>query len=181
MPHFYFKKEMKPIRRVSYSVATFPGHSEIKGGHNMSDQQPAAPYAPIIPAFFVDSVETMRSFYMDQLGFGHMMGVVGKDGKLDFCIVVHDDAMVMISRPQDRIEGTGVTYPTRRPLDMYVYLKDVDAYHAEVKGRGVEIMEPLTTQWWGDRNFAVKDPYGYVIWFSQTIGAFEPPPGVKVI
>jgi hypothetical protein len=91
-------------------------------------------------------VETLGSFYLEKLGFEHMMGIVGKDGQLDFCIVFHDDAMVMIGRPQDRIEGSGQQYPTRRPLELYVYLKDIDAYHAEVTKRGVSIAEPLTTQ-----------------------------------
>lgn len=147
----------------------------------MPDQQQDAPSAPIVPNIWVDSVETLRDFYMQQLGFGHVMGVVGKDGKLDFAIVVREEAMVMLGRPEERIEGSSDTYPTRRPLEMYFYLKDVDAYHAEIAKRGVPILEPLTTQWWGDRNFAVKDPYGYVLWFCTTTGSFEPPEGTKVI
>ncbi len=146
----------------------------------MTDQQPV-PNAPVVPSFWVESVETLRSFYLEQLGFQHMMGIVGKDGQLDFSIVFRDDAMVMIGRPQDRIEGTSPQYPTRRPLELYIYLKDIDAYHAEVSKRGVAIAEPLTTQWWGDRNFAVRDPYGYQIWFGQTVGDPVPPPGTKMI
>jgi hypothetical protein len=45
----------------------------------------------------------------------------------------------------------------------------------------VPIAAPLKTQWWGDRNFAVHDPYGYQLWFCQTVGEPEPPPGVKMI
>lgn len=146
----------------------------------MTDQQPV-PNAPVVPSFWVESVETLRSFYLEQLGFQHMMGIVGKDGQLDFSIVFRDDAMVMIGRPQDRVEGASPQYPTRRPLELYVYLKDIDAYHAEVSKRGVPIAEPLTTQWWGDRNFAVRDPYGYQIWFGQTVGDLVPPPGTKMI
>jgi uncharacterized glyoxalase superfamily protein PhnB len=135
----------------------------------------AAP-ATIIPNLFVDSVEPLQKFYLDKLGFSHMMGIVGKDGRLDFCIVTRDGAMVMLGRPEDRIEGT-----TRRPLALYFYFQDVDAYHTELQGRGVRVTEPLTTQWWGDRNFAVEDPYGYQLWFCQTVGEPQPPPGVTMI
>jgi hypothetical protein len=38
-------------------------------------------------------------------------------------------------------------------LDIYCYIRDVDGYHAEVTARGVEIVDPLTTYWWGDRSF----------------------------
>lgn len=140
-----------------------------------------APAASIIPSLFVDAVEPLRTFYIEKLGFDHMMGVVGKDGQLDFCIVMRDGAMVMIGRPEDRIDGSAAKHTTRRPVDLYFYLPDVDGYHADLSKRGVAISQPLTTQWWGDRNFAVEDPYGYQLWFCQNVGEPEPPPGVTMI
>jgi uncharacterized glyoxalase superfamily protein PhnB len=108
--------------------------------------------------------------------------VNGKDGKLDFAIVIRDGNMVMMGRPVERMEGTAPKYPTARPVHVYVYVKDVDAYHTEVNCRSFPITEPLTTQWWGDRNFAVKDPCGYTIWFCQTVGpSAPPPPGVTMV
>jgi uncharacterized glyoxalase superfamily protein PhnB len=135
----------------------------------------------VTPSFWVDAVEPLRNFYLEKLGFEHMMGVVGKDGSLDFCIVKRDGAMIMMGRPEDRIEGTGATYPTRRPIEIYLSVKDVDAYHDEVARRGVAITEPLTTQWWGDRTFAVRDTYGYQLWFYQPVGEPRPPTGVKMV
>jgi uncharacterized glyoxalase superfamily protein PhnB len=135
----------------------------------------------IIPSFFVDSVETLRSFYLDRLGFGHMMGIVGKDGNFDFSIVTRDGLMIMIGRPQERIDGTAPSSGAPRPVDIYFYVRNVDDLHAEFVGRGVAIAEPLTTQWWGDRTFSVKDPYGYMIWFSQTVADVQPPAGVKMV
>ncbi len=35
----------------------------------------------LMPIVTVDSVDAIRSFYVDELGFDHMMGVVGKDGE----------------------------------------------------------------------------------------------------
>lgn len=145
----------------------------------MSETQ--SPASMIVPSFWVDAVEPVRQFYLEKLGFEHMMGVVGKDGLLDFCIVVREGAMIMIGRPEDRIDGTADKYPTRRPVEIYVYISDVDRYHDEVKGRGISIVEPLTTQWWGDRTFAVRDPYGYQLWFCMNVGEPAPPPGVTMI
>ncbi len=149
----------------------------------MSDRNPSENEAAssITPSFWVEAVEPVRDFYLEKLGFTHMMGIVGKDGRLDFTIVTRDGAMIMFGRPEDRVEGTGVKYPTRRPVEIYVRVDQVDRYHGEVKERGVNIVEPLTTQWWGDRTFAVKDPYGYQVWFYQTVGQPAPPPGVKMI
>ena len=136
--------------------------------------------AQVTPNLVVEDVEKLRSFYLEKLGFAHMMGIVGKDGKLDFCIVNREGAMIMLSRPTERIEGSAQKHSTRRPLEIYIEVGDVDGYHDQVRGQ-VKISEPLTTQWWGDRNFGVQDPYGYQLWFGQTVGELQPPPGVKVV
>ena len=132
----------------------------------------------IIPSLWVDEIEPVRNFYIDKLGFGHMMGVVGRDGKLDTAIVQKDAAMIMLGRPS---EGSALDPKARRSVDLYIYVADVDAYHADVVRRGVRVHEPLTTQWWGDRNFQVKDPAGYVLWICQTVAEFTPPAGVTVV
>ncbi|MGO1080649.1 VOC family protein [Inquilinus sp. CA228] len=141
---------------------------------------PEAP-AQVIPSFWVEEVETLREFYLEKLGFGHMMGIVGKDGKFDFGIVRRDGIMVMMGRPQSPGGGATRGQGGARPLDIYFYVKNVDAFHDEVRSRGVAVTEALSTQWWGDRTFAVKDPYGYSLWFCQTVGAPEPPPGVTMV
>jgi PhnB protein len=135
----------------------------------------------VIPNVYVDSVEEVRDFYIERLGFAHMMGVVGKDGRLDFCIVTRNGAMIMFARPQERIDGTAPAHPTPRPLSIYFEVGDVDAYHTDVKKRGAGIVEPPTTQWWGDRTFAVRDPYGYQLWFYQHVSEPAPPPGVTLV
>jgi PhnB protein len=135
----------------------------------------------ITPNFFVDSVETMRAFYIDRLGFAHMMGIVGKDGNFDFSIVTRDGLMIMLARPQDRIDGSAPSAGAARPVEIYFYVKNVNELHDEFRGRGVPITEPITDQWWGDRTFAVQDPYGYKLWFSQTVAEVVPPAGVKMI
>jgi uncharacterized glyoxalase superfamily protein PhnB len=135
----------------------------------------------VVPSFSVESVEPMRDYYIEKLGFAHMMAITGKDGRLDTAVVVRDGMTVMMGRPEKRIEGAEIKSDQDRAVAIYFYINNVDAYHAEVTGRGVEIFDPLTTHWWGDRSFAVKDPYGYSIWFSQTVGEFQPPPDVEAM
>jgi uncharacterized glyoxalase superfamily protein PhnB len=110
-----------------------------------------------------------------------MMGIVGKDGKLDTAIVVRDGMTVMIGRAEKPAPGTELTPKYDRTVDLYFYVRDVDAYHAEIAARGVAIVDPLTTHWWGDRSFRVKDPYGYSISIAQTVAEFNPPADVKAM
>ncbi|MCP5118466.1 MAG: hypothetical protein GY953_47245 [bacterium] len=142
----------------------------------MSSDQPKA----LMPMISVDSVDQARGFFVDKLGFNHMMGMLGKDGQLDFCTVALDGARIMLARPQKPMEGTGQS-TTRRPVEIYLEVADVNAYHDQLKTNGVEVTTPLTDQWWGDRTFTVTDPFGYHIWFWQTVGEMKPPPGAKLV
>jgi hypothetical protein len=55
-----------------------------------------------MPMIVVASVDTIRNFYVDTLGFSHVMGMVGKDGQLDFCTVVMGEARIMFMRAPRR-------------------------------------------------------------------------------
>jgi uncharacterized glyoxalase superfamily protein PhnB len=49
---------------------------------------------------------------------------------------------------------------------IYVCLKDVDAHHDRAKAAGADIVMPLTTQSYGSRDYAVRDPAGHVWGFG---------------
>jgi uncharacterized glyoxalase superfamily protein PhnB len=134
----------------------------------------------VMPMIMVDSVDALRDFYVEKLGFRHMMGVVGKDGQFNFCTVVRDGAKVMLMRPQEPVDGATPS-ATKRPVEIYLEVSDVDGFHDEVRQKGVRPTLPLETKWWGDRIFAVMDPYGYQIWFYQTVAEPRPPAGTKVV
>ncbi len=73
--------------------------------------------AQVMPMISVDSVDQARAFYVEKLGFGHMMGMLGKDGQLDFCTVMLGGAKVMLMRPQERTEGTSAS-SSKRPVEI---------------------------------------------------------------
>lgn len=141
----------------------------------MSQDTSVPTLAAVMPLRYVESVDLLRSFYLEQLGFEHMMGIVGADGQLDFAIVHRNGAGLMLSRPQTP-DGL-----TRGPLEIYIAVDGVDAYAERLLAAGIELAQPLTTQWWGDRNFAISDPAGHLIWFWETVGEPVPPPGVTMV
>lgn len=129
----------------------------------------------VIPLRYVESVDAMRDFYINTLGFEHLMGMVGNDGQLDFGIVQRHGAMLMLARAPSADAVTGGA------LEIYVEVEDVGGYHDALASRGIALAEPLVDQWWGDRNFAITDPAGHKIWFYQTVAEIQPPPGVKLV
>lgn len=131
----------------------------------------------VMPIIAVGSVDEVRNFYVDTLGFQHVMGMVGKDGQLDFCTVVLGEARVMFSRAQ----GGSRPSAGKQPVEIYLEVEDVDAFHNRLKKKGVAISDPLTVQWWGDRTFKVLDPNGYEIWFYTNVAEPKPPVGAKLV
>ena len=130
-----------------------------------------------MPIIAVGSVDDTRNFYVDRLGFEHVMGMVGKDGQLDFCTVVLGQARVMFTR------APGASRPPmgKQPVEIYLEVDDVDGLHNRLKKKGVAISDPLTVQWWGDRTFKVLDPNGYEIWFYTNVAEPKPPQGAKLV
>lgn len=134
----------------------------------------------VMPIITVDSVDEVHRFYTEKLGFQHLMGVVGKDGGLDFVTVVRSGVRIMFSRAQEKIAGAEKS-TGKRPVDIYVEVEDVESYHDRLKKSGIKIASPLTTQWWGDRTFTIQHPYGYQLWFYQPVAEPKPPQGAKII
>jgi PhnB protein len=134
----------------------------------------------VMPMIAVESVDAARDFYVDKLGFDHVMGMVGKDGQLDFVTVVLGGARVMFSRAPGA-DGAPARRAGKQPVEIYLQVDDVDGYHDQVKKKGVKISDPLTMQWWGDRTFKVLDPNGYEIWFYTHVAEAKPPRGAKLV
>ena len=135
----------------------------------------------VMPIIAVESVDEIRSFYVNTLGFDHVMGVVGKDGQFDFCTVVKDGARIMFARAPGKATG-GKARPAKQPVEIYLEVDDVVTYHDQLKKKkGAKITDPLAIQWWGDKTFKVMDPYGYEVWFYETVGEPRPPEGAKIV
>jgi uncharacterized glyoxalase superfamily protein PhnB len=136
---------------------------------------PVTPRA-VMPIIAVRSVDQVRDFYVEKLGFDHLMGVVGKDGEFDFVSVVKDGARIMFARASEPAPDR-----PKQPVEIYLEVGDVEAYCRQLQRKGVKITEPLTPQWWGDRTFKVMDPCGYELWFYQTTSEPKPPKGMKIV
>ena len=129
---------------------------------------------------YVDSVEEARSFYVEELGFQHLMGMLGKDGMLDYCSFTLGGAAVMFMRPAQAMPGTAAARG-KRPVEFYIEVDGVDEYCERLKRRKIPLASPLKDQWWGDRTFTITDPFGYRLWFYETVNEARPPQGAKLI
>jgi uncharacterized glyoxalase superfamily protein PhnB len=85
------------------------------------------------------------------------------DGNVVHAELTYGDGMVMVSGAGDRFgthHGQGWCY---------VVIEDADAHHARAVEAGAEIVEELTDQEYGSRDYSARDPEGN-LWSFGTYG-----------
>lgn len=107
----------------------------------------------------VRDLERSTRFYTEQLGFTRE--AVDAEG---WSFLRHGRFRVMLGEcPGERPAGELGNHS----YFAYVELDDIDAYHEQVVGRGVEPISPLETKPWGMREFGIRTPDGHRIVFGQ--------------
>jgi catechol 2,3-dioxygenase-like lactoylglutathione lyase family enzyme len=116
------------------------------------------------PSLTVNDIEKSLAFYRDVLGFvpkdsweedGALKGMELVAGSVRFWLSQDD-----FNKGRDRVKGLG--------FRMYCgTTQDIDALAARVRGAGVELAEEPKDQSWGGRDFAVRDPDGFLISISS--------------
>lgn len=129
--------------------------------------------AQVMPIVSVRSVDETRDFYVERLGFDHLMAVLGNDGQLDFCTVLREGGRLMFNRATEDMHGLPVT-------QFYFQVSDVAAYRDQLQASGAD-PSPLEDMWWGDRVTIVEDNNGIKLWFYQQVGEVNPPEGMKIV
>jgi uncharacterized glyoxalase superfamily protein PhnB len=111
---------------------------------------------------------TMLSFYRDVLA----LKIVESWDEPDNCGALlaagKNLGDVMIEVIQLGHEAIPGVKPANIALSFEV--KDVDAWHDHLVGKGVSIARGLENASWGHRSFGIDDPDGFRLWFYQDIG-----------
>ena len=131
-----------------------------------SEEREALQVLNISPYFFVRDLAAAAEHYRDKLGFA--FDRYWGDPPV-FVMVRRDRVQLMLRGP---IYG-GRPQPNRAldcdSWDAYLYVRDADALHAELKQRGADIIRPPEDQPYGCRDFEVRDLDGYVLCFGQDL------------
>ena len=120
------------------------------------------------PCFPVSDVGKTLRWYQEHLGF--TPHPFPEHEPYVFGIMTRDNIEIMLQK-MDGYEKPGL-YSTRPGgvWDAYIRMKGIKAFYNEVREH-VEILMSLRKQPYGDWEFEVKDPNGYVLVFSEWITA----------
>ena len=118
-----------------------------------------------VPTFLVADVGSTARWYADNLGF-RTAGTVPAGEPYVYASLQREAVELMLLRLAD-YQKPDLT--ARRPegvWDAYVRMQGVHALYETVRGQAF-IQAPLRKQPYGDWEFEVRDPNGYVLVFSE--------------
>ena len=120
----------------------------------------------VTAVLLVDEIEPCLNFWVDRLGFTKA-GEVPDGSKLAFVMLQKGTTEVMYQTyaSVQKDDAQAAKDMRKGPTFLYVEVDDLDAVIAALKG--VPVVMPVRTTFYGAREIGVKDPAGHVVTFAQ--------------
>ena len=112
----------------------------------------------ISPVLVYDNAEAAIAFLTRAFGFAEHSVHRSPDGSIAHAELTYGGSYIGLS---DRIKGVQSVFDLG-PCAIYVTVDDPDQHHAQAVAAGAEVVYPLTDQDYGSRDYAVRDPEGFV-------------------
>ncbi|MCC7011647.1 MAG: VOC family protein [Planctomycetes bacterium] len=135
----------------------------------------------------VSNMNASLAFYRDKLGY-KLNECWPSEGQPMWASLVLDGQVIMLGQalPPGECEKMHAMSPVAAKfwsaqaaafakgthgagVNLFIAVPDVDAYHAQLRQRGLEPVLPPTTQFYGLRDTVVVDPDGYVLTFYAPV------------
>jgi hypothetical protein len=118
----------------------------------------------VAPTFLVADVGATIRWYESELGFTSFP--FPKNPPYVFASVSRDTVEIMFQRLEGFHKPDLYSARSGGVWDAYIRMEGVKRFYEQVKDR-VEISNPLQKQPYGDWEFEIKDPNGYVLVFGE--------------
>ena len=137
----------------------------------------------VAPMFLVDDVVATAEWYHDALGFNigeyysddHAHDDDGNDipgsaGEAQFVIIDHSGHRLMLGKTTRRGHGVHSNFSYKEYSgDAYFWCDSVDALFGRAKAAGADVLLAPETQFYGIREFRIKDRDGRVLTFGAPV------------
>ena len=119
------------------------------------------------PFFHVKDVVAAAEFYRDVLGFD--IPRYWGDPPC-FCMPARDGLCVMLSQPKNSNDIRTNGAVEKDSWDAYFWVADADALFEQARKGGAEVVyEPTVQEYYGMKEFAIRDVDGYVLAFGEDV------------
>ena len=123
----------------------------------------------LTPNLMVTNVNETIDFYIKTLDF-ELLQTVPEEGALDWGFVKKDEVMIMFQKDHSIQEE----YPALKGLNtggaltLYIRVENVSEWYEKIKDQ-VKLIKPLNKTFYGANEFAIQDPNGFILTFSDIL------------
>ena len=121
-------------------------------------------YNSVTPYLVIKGAAQAIEYYKRVFGATEQVRMKGPDGKVGHAELKIGNSVIMLADENPSM-GTGHTSAATigaSPVSLYVYLPDVDHVVERATAEGAKILRPVETQFYGDRNGFIQDPFGHL-------------------
>ncbi|HEX6127263.1 MAG TPA: VOC family protein [Pyrinomonadaceae bacterium] len=122
-------------------------------------------YEGVTPYLICKNAEAAIEFYKKAFGAEELFRI-GQPGMVGHAEMKIGNAIIMMA---DEHPDMGAISPGTlggTPVQLMVYVEDVDAFTEKAIAEGLEVLRPVTDQFYGDRSGQFKDPFGHIWAFA---------------
>jgi predicted enzyme related to lactoylglutathione lyase len=105
------------------------------------------------PVLLVPDVLATAEFYRSALGFTADPDATSPE----YTVVWRDNAAIHLTKGARVPEG----------VRLFFWVRDVNALHEQIVGRGIHVDVPIGTREYGIRDFSIRDPNGVIVVLGQ--------------
>ena len=119
----------------------------------------------ILPVLPVSKIDETADFYISKLRFDENFRMKSPEGLSTDAQLTFEGSTLMLNLNPEMapLEGGGVY------LWIRLYDNDIEEYYKGLVDAGVNIVDPIKDQFWGDRSFVIRDCNNFYIAFNQLI------------
>jgi len=121
-------------------------------------------YSSVTPYLVIKGADQAIDYYKRVFGAEELFRMNGPDGKVGHAELQIGNARIMLAEENPTMgQGhVGATSSGSSPVSLYLYIPDVDRVVARAVAEGAKLLRPVETQFYGDRNGFIQDPFGHL-------------------
>ena len=129
----------------------------------MSDKPTFQPegFHSVTPSITVKGAAAALEFYQRALGAEELYRIAGADGIIMHAEMKIGDSVVMLGDEFPEWGSLGPKSVGGTASTLMIYTEDSDALAERAVAAGATVLQPVTTQFWGDRSGTLLDPFGH--------------------
>lgn len=130
----------------------------------------------LVPELLVSDLKKSLSFYLDILGFRIIVG----SAEEQYVHIKRENAEIMLEQIGGKWHNwvsKDLEYPLGRGINLRIEVENAGSLHEILTKNGVSIFIPMEEKWYrhgkeefGNRQFGVQDPDGYLLRIYQDLG-----------